>query len=102
MEVIHRERTVNLVAIRLTNEGKRRLKLADDGKCLSCAGKIEIKDGEKEGARGLCGACYQAARRAVKAGQTTETAMIRDGLMLECASAGRPLSNPLAKQLAEK
>jgi hypothetical protein len=97
MEVLHRERTVNVVSIKVTAEGKQRLKLADADKCLGCEKSLA-----RDGTRGLCGACYQAARRAITKGQTTEAAMIRAGQMLESAPPGRPASNPLAKELAEK
>lgn len=97
MEVFHRERVISLVAIKLNAAGAQRVKLAKDGKCLGC----ECDVAEKTVTRGLCDACYQAARRAIAKGKATNISLVRNGLMLECAPVkGRPLSNPLAK-LAE-
>jgi hypothetical protein len=99
MEVVHWERTFRMVGIRLTSEGRERVKLADAGKCLGC----ECPYGSKEvPTRGLCTACYQAARRAIRAGKVEENALVKSGQMLELGKQGRPLSNPLAKKLAER
>jgi hypothetical protein len=96
MEVLHQERTFSMVAIRLTNEGQQRAKLAEQGKCLGCEQPAESS------IRGLCNACYQAMRRAIAKKQTSEQQLIKTGRLLQRAPKGRPLSNPLAKQLAEK
>jgi hypothetical protein len=44
--------------------------------CLSC-NKKPAKS------RGLCGTCYQQAKRGIELGQFTETELIADGLMLK-------------------
>lgn len=98
MEVLHWERTFSMVGIKLTAEGRERVKLADAGKCLSCEKPL----GKEIPTRGLCTGCYQAARRAIRAERSLETQLIKSGLMLNLAPKGRPLSNPLAKRLAEK
>jgi hypothetical protein len=97
MEVLHWERTFSMVGIKLTAEGRERVKLADAGKCLSCERPVE-----GTATRGLCTGCYQAARRAIRAEKASENQLVKSGLMLQLAPQGRPLSNPLAKRLAEK
>jgi hypothetical protein len=100
MEVLHQERTITMVAIRLTADGQRRIdELASRGKCLGC--EVSFTDDNKP-IRGLCNACYQAAWRAVKQGKTTDQNLVKTGRMLKRISHGRPLSNPMSKQLAEK
>jgi hypothetical protein len=97
-EVIHEERSVQMVPVRLTAEGqKRREQLLSDRKCLGCERSIE----GIETTRGLCNGCYQAMRRAVKRGKATEQLLLKQGRLLGIAKPGRRLSNPLAKHLNE-
>jgi hypothetical protein len=82
----------------LTAEGRERVKLADAGKCLGCEKAL----GDETPTRGLCTGCYQAARRAIRAEKVSEGQLIKAGQLLQLGTKGRPLSNPLAKKLAER
>ncbi len=85
------------VSVKPTPEGeKRRDKLLAEGCCLGC-GEPLVKGEDNK--RGLHLRCYEAYRRAVKRGVTTDRQMVREGKMLSPQS-GRPLSNPLARDLA--
>lgn len=99
MEVWILERTVKKSPVKIPPEIERQNdRLKADGICLGCGDKIPPKVKDK---RGLHPKCYEAYRRAVSRGETTEKEMLRSGKILP-ASPGRPLSNPLAKELAEK
>lgn len=97
MDVWIEERTVKRVQIKVTPDGeKRRDKLISQNCCLGCG--EPFAKGE-EGKRGLHVRCYEAFRRAVKKGIATDRQMVREGKMLS-PQPGRPLSNPLARDLA--
>jgi hypothetical protein len=74
------------------------VKLADEGKCLGCEQPL----GKEVPTRGLCSGCYQAARRAIRDKKVEENSLVKSGQLLELGRRGRPLSNPLAKKLAER
>jgi hypothetical protein len=54
--------------------------------CLACDKDARI--------RGLCVACYSAARRAVRIGRVTEEELVAGGLMLASDRTGRPTGRP--------
>jgi hypothetical protein len=97
MEVWFEERIVKRVQVKLTPDGeKRRAKMLAECRCLGC-GEVFAKGEESK--RGLHLRCYEAFRRAVRAGRATDREMVREGKMLS-PNPGRPLSNPLARDLA--
>jgi hypothetical protein len=99
MVVCIEERIVKKVNVSVSPEGeKRRERLAAEGCCLGCGEKVAKGEITK---RGLHLKCYEAYRRALKRGETTERDMIRMG-KLAAPHPGRPLSNPLAIDLAGK
>lgn len=63
--------------------------------CLSCKKK-------KAKTRGLCPACYQASRRAIREGETTEAELKEMGLLLDRDAAGRKPRNEFLKRIREK
>ena len=72
--------------------------LVADGKCLSC----EVVATPLT--RGLCSACYQATRRAIRQGKKSESSFIEEGkyLSLDDVVLGRPATNPVTKRLKER
>ena len=99
MEVWILERIVKKSQIKVSPEGeKRRAKMLAEGRCLGCGELITAGEGVK---RGLHLRCYEAYRRGVSSGKTTEREMVRAGMMLD-PSPGRRVSNPLAKILNGK
>lgn len=79
------------------NTSKRVNELVTAGKCLSCeASEVPMT-------RGLCSACYQATRRAIRQGKKSEEKFIAEGkyLSLDEVVLGRPATNPVTKRLKE-
>lgn len=72
---------------------ERRDRLVAEGKCLGCGKYAE------GGARGACGKCYAATRRAIARGQTSEVDLVRLGLLLPVGIGGRRKTNPMAKRI---
>lgn len=104
MEVLIEERIVKKVSIRVSADGeKHRDKMRSECRCLGCGEKFSAAELTEAGKvkRGLHNRCYEAFRRARDRGEVTEKEMVRNGKMLE-PDPGRPLSNPLAKELAGK
>lgn len=84
--------------IRMAKKDSQRVEAAlEAGKCLSC---------DKPGShmtRGLCSACYQAARRAIRFGRSSENDLVTQGKMLpkDADRLGRPPQNPMTKSIRE-
>lgn len=76
---------------------KRVSALTSDGKCLSCEVDAEHLT------RGLCSACYQATRRAIRTNKKSEAEFVAEGkyLSLDDVVFGRPPKNPVTKRLRE-
>lgn len=53
----------------------------------------------KRKSRGVCIACYFAARRQMKAGSITEEQLIKRRLLLKANRTGRPASSRMAKMI---
>lgn len=51
--------------------------------------------------RGVCKACYFAAKRRINAGEVTDEELVRRKLMLKANRTGRPTKNALAKILSK-
>jgi len=87
-----------IVKVRVTDAAlKRRQQLTDAGKCVGC--EREIGDGDTS-RRGLCNACYQAARRAINGKKISEQQLVRDGKMMPPDIGGRPTENKFTRELA--
>lgn len=88
-----------VVKVRVTDSAlKRRQQLSGEGKCIGCEEKITPPDVRR---RGLCNACYQAARTAIRDKRITETQLVRDGKMLPPEKGGRPTTNKFTRELSE-
>jgi hypothetical protein len=100
LDVIFEERSVSMVAIRITSEGAaRRDKLLADGKCLGCQ---EVTEADEQMRRGLCEACYSAFRRALAKKLVQERKLIKDGRVLAPGKGGRRPANAFTKSLSEE
>lgn len=101
IEVVLVERAMELVKVRLTNEGSaRRQRCLENGACTVCEQAIEP---DEEGVtRGAHAACYQACRRLVAAGKATWQELVRNGEILPPSNGGRPASNPLVKKYSRR
>lgn len=72
--------------IQVSKKGMARTKNAQKKEiCLGCSGEL----GERP-IRGLCSACYQAARRLIRLGETDEKQLIKHGHLLPAKTSGRP------------
>lgn len=83
-------------AIKMSRNATKRVEIAKrKNLCLgcSCKGRRLI--------RGLCNGCYQAVRRAIRAGETTEEELAKQGRILESRSGRRP-SNAITKLIRGK
>ncbi len=99
-EISFESRESVIVKVRVTDAAlKRRQQLSDAGKCVGCEREI----GENEICRrGLCNACYQAARRAINSKKMSEQQLVRDGKMMPPDVGGRPTDNKFTRELAGK
>lgn len=76
--------------LKMNPKDSKRVEDASQAKtCLVCA-KASMT-------RGLCNACYQASRRAIRAGTVTESELVLSGRMLSLDESpiGRPPTNPV-------
>jgi hypothetical protein len=88
-----------VVKVRVTDAAiKRQQQLLTEGRCIGCEEKIAAPDVRR---RGLCNACYQAARTAVRDKRISETQLVREGKMLPPSKGGRPATNKFTRELSE-
>jgi hypothetical protein len=88
-----------VTTVRMTQEGReRRDRLTAEGKCLACERKLGDDEDRKVG---QCLTCYQATRRAERAGIKKRRDLIRDGLALPNDQPGPKPSNPYTQHLSE-
>ena len=82
--------------IRMGKDVAKRVEAATEaGACLGCD-----KSGRKL-VRGLCNPCYQASRRAIRQGKTTQAEEVKAGRMLSGSETplGRPARNPITRAI---
>lgn len=51
--------------------------------------------------RGVCTACYFAAKRRINKGEITDAELVKRKLLLKSNRTGRPTKNPLSKILSK-
>lgn len=87
-----------VVMVRQTKKASARQKdLRQQCKCVAC--QLPFKSGERR-KREMHVACFNAARRAINKGITTEVELMRKGLMGPKGKSGRPAKNPFSVKLA--
>ena len=73
--------------------------LLAQSKCLGCKEVIPV-GGRRT--KGLCGACYEAARQRIKRNASARTKMVKAGEMLGGDGRGRPCKNEFTKKMRAK
>lgn len=92
-----RETRVQTVRISKSIKDKQG-KLLAENRCLACERPLVV--GEKV-VRGQCQACYNLSHRKVKAGDYTDSQLIKAGVWLPASPGGRKPSTDYGRRLAE-
>ena len=73
--------------------------LLAQSKCLGCK---EVIPPSGRRTKGLCGACYEAARQRIKKSAGAKAKMVKAGEMLGSDQRGRPCKNAFTKKMRAK